>query len=201
MVTPASQLPESSTRRYLRLSAAPLSGAGGLRARLRTVPPDQRKAPILRPCRALGGDKELAKRHRAGGGAGAAAAQWQRSPMPCHFGVHGGYFAPARRYRAQGCFSRALQARLPRHFCRRSKIGRERVPCCIYWSIGALTEVAIESVRVKTGLFCSISEMFWDFSSLALLAHSVTFVCPPIRRQAPHLWAYECYIMLLQLRN
>ena len=29
-----------------------------------------------------------------------------------------------RRYRAQGCFSRALQARLPRHFCRRSKIGR-----------------------------------------------------------------------------
>ena len=138
MVTPASQLPESSARRYLRLSAAPLSGAGGLRARLRTVPPDQRKAPILRPCRALGGDKELAKRHRAGGGAGAAAAQWQRSPMPCHFGVHGGYFAPARRYRAQGCFSRALQARLPRHFCRRSKIGRERVPC---WSIGALTEV------------------------------------------------------------
>ena len=58
------------------------SGAGGLRARLRTVPPDQRQAPILRPCRALGGDKELAKRHRAGGGAGAAAAQWQRSPMP-----------------------------------------------------------------------------------------------------------------------
>ena len=71
-----------SARRYLRLSAAPLSGAGGLRARLRTVPPDQRQAPILRPCRALGGDKELAKRHRAGGGAAAAAAQWQRSPMP-----------------------------------------------------------------------------------------------------------------------
>ena len=48
--------------------------------------------------------------------------------------------------------------------------------------------------------FCSISR-FWDFSSLALLAHNVTFVCPPIRHQVPHLWAYECYIMLLQLRN
>ena len=62
--------------------------------------------------------------------------------MPCHFGVHGGYFAPARRCRAQGCFSRALQARLPRHLRRRSKIGRKRVP---RWSIGALTEVCGEA--------------------------------------------------------
>ena len=112
MATPRSMRVAISARRYLRLSAAPLSGAGGLGARLRTVPPDQRKASILRPCRAADGDKELTKQHRAGGGAAAAAAQWQRVTMPCHFGVHGGYFAPARRYRAQGCFSRALQARL-----------------------------------------------------------------------------------------
>ena len=82
MAAPRSNRVAISARRYLSLPAAPLSGAGGLRARLRTVPPDQRKAPILRPCRAAGSDKELAKRHRAGGGAGAAAAQWQRSPMP-----------------------------------------------------------------------------------------------------------------------
>ena len=61
--------------------------------------------------------------------------------------------------------------------------------------------IAVESVRVKTGLFCSISEMFWEFLSLPLLAHNVTFVCPPIRHQVPRLWAYECYIMLLPLRN
>ena len=75
MATPRSMRVAISARRYLRLSAAPLSGAGGLRARLRTMPPDQRKAPILRPCQAAGGDKELAKRHRAGGGAAATSAQ------------------------------------------------------------------------------------------------------------------------------
>ena len=61
MATPRSMRVAISARRYLRLSAAPLSGAGGLGARLRTVPPDQRKASILRPCRAADGDKELAK--------------------------------------------------------------------------------------------------------------------------------------------
>ena len=29
-----------------------------------------------------------------------------------------------------------------------------------------------ESVRVKTGLFCSISEMFWDFLSFAIRPHN-----------------------------
>ena len=106
MVTPASQLPESSARRYLRLSAAPLSGAGGLRARLRTMPPDQRKASILRTCRAADGDKELAKRRRAGRAAAAASAQWERTPMPLPPWAHGGYFAPARRYGARAALAR-----------------------------------------------------------------------------------------------
>ena len=60
---------------------------------------------------------------------------------------------------------------------------------------------AAESVRVKTEGFCSISEMFWDFLSLALLAHNVTFICPPIRPTWPRLWAYECYVMRQPLRN
>ena len=76
MATPRSMRVAISARRYLRLSAAPLSGAGGLGARLRTVPPDQRNASILRPCRAADGDKELAKRRRAGRAATAASAQW-----------------------------------------------------------------------------------------------------------------------------
>ena len=78
MATPRSMRVAISARRYLRLSAAPLSGAGGLGTRLRTVPPDQHKASILRPCREADGDKELAKRHRAGraAAAAAAAAQW-----------------------------------------------------------------------------------------------------------------------------
>ena len=109
MVTPASQLPKSSAHRYLRLSAAPLSGAGGLGARLRTVPPDQRKASILRPCRAADGDKELAKQHRAGRAATAASAQWQRTSMPCPPWAHGGYFAPAPRYGAQVALARTLR--------------------------------------------------------------------------------------------
>ena len=98
-----------SARRYLRLSAAPLSGAGGLGTRLRTVPPDQRKASILRPCREADGDKELAKRHRAGRAATAASAQWQRTSMPCPPWAHGGYFAPAPRYGAQVALARTLR--------------------------------------------------------------------------------------------
>ena len=76
MATPRSMRVAISARRYLRLSAAPLSGAGGLRARLHTMPPDQRKASILRTCRAADGDKELAKRRHAGRAATAASAQW-----------------------------------------------------------------------------------------------------------------------------
>ena len=76
MATPRSMRGAISARRYLRLSAAPLSGAGGLRARLRTMPPDQRKASILRTFREADGDKALAKRHRAGRAATAASAQW-----------------------------------------------------------------------------------------------------------------------------
>ena len=109
MVTPRSCRVAISARRYLRLSAAPLSGAGGLGARLRTVPPDQRKASILRPCRAADGDKELAKQHRAGRAATAASAQWQRTSMPCPPWAHGGYFAPAPRYGAQVALARTLR--------------------------------------------------------------------------------------------
>ena len=106
MATPRSMRVAISARRYLRLSAAPLSGAGGLGARLRTVPPDQRKASILRTCRAADGDKELAKQHRTGRAAAAASAQWERTPMPWHPWAHGGYFAPAARYAAQDAFTR-----------------------------------------------------------------------------------------------
>ena len=109
MATPRSMRVAISARRYLRLSAAPLSGAGGLRARLRTMPPDQRKASILRPCRAADGDKELAKQHRAGRAATAAAAQWESTPMPGPPWAHGGYFAPARRYRARAAAARTLR--------------------------------------------------------------------------------------------
>ena len=35
-----------------------------------------------------------------------AAAQWERTPMPCHPWAHGGYFAPATRYAAQAAFTR-----------------------------------------------------------------------------------------------
>ena len=109
MAAPRSMRVAISARRYLRLSAAPLSGAGGLGARLRTVPPDQRKASILRTCREADGDKELAKRHRAGRAATAASAQWQRTSMPCPPWVHDGYFAPAPRYGAQVALARTLR--------------------------------------------------------------------------------------------
>ena len=68
--------PRASARRNRELSAASGTGAGGLRARLRTMPPDQRKASILRTFREADGDKELAKWHRAGRAATAASAQW-----------------------------------------------------------------------------------------------------------------------------
>ena len=109
MATPRSMRVAISARRYLRLSAAPLSGAGGLGARLRTMPPDQRKASILRPCRAADGDKELAKQHRTGRAAAAASAQWQRTSTPCPPWVHDGYFAPAPRYGAQVALARTLR--------------------------------------------------------------------------------------------
>ena len=85
-----------------RSSEAPLEGCRGRHSR-RAHP---RAPSTMRPCRALGGDKELGKWNRAGGGGAAAAAQWQRVPMPCHFGVHGGYFAPARRYGARAALAR-----------------------------------------------------------------------------------------------
>ena len=69
-------VPRASARRNREVSAASGTGAGGLRARLRTMPPDQRKASILRTFREADGDKELAKRHRAGRAATAASAQW-----------------------------------------------------------------------------------------------------------------------------
>ena len=109
MATPRSMRVAISARRYLRLSAAPLSGAGGLRARLRTMPPDQRKASILRTCQAADGDKELAKRRRAGRAAAAASAQWERTPTPLPPWAHGGYFAPARRYGARAALARTLR--------------------------------------------------------------------------------------------
>ena len=109
MATPRSMRVAISARRYLRLSAAPLSGAGGLGARLRTVPPDQRKASILRTCRAADGDKELAKQHRTGRAAAAASAQWERTPTPLSPWVHDGYFAPAPRYGARAALARTLR--------------------------------------------------------------------------------------------
>jgi len=133
MATPRSMRVAISARRYLRLSAAPLSGAGGLRARLRTMPPDQRKASILRTCRAADGDKELAKRRRAGRAAAAASAQWERTPTPLPPWAHGGYFAPARRYRA-----RAALARTQRPGFRSTFVGDRRSvegECCMVASV------------------------------------------------------------------
>ena len=54
----------------------------------------------------LHSDFQSAKRHRAAALMLPAAAQWERTPMPCHPWAHGGYFAPATRYAAQAAFTR-----------------------------------------------------------------------------------------------